>query len=80
MLNKSLGAANSPAWASPEVLAGGDYTLSNDTYAYGIILWEILTLQEPWGSDEDSGCQYMQRREVQQIHIMNKVRYSRSIA
>jgi serine/threonine protein kinase len=51
-LAKSRGSANSPYYSSPELLAGGDYSHAHDTYTFGVILWEILTLQEPWMGEE----------------------------
>lgn len=41
-------AATNPRWVAPEVLAGAPHTPSSDVYAFGIILWEILTWQIPW--------------------------------
>lgn len=41
-------AATNPRWVAPEVLAGGSHTPSSDVYAFGIILWEMLTWQIPW--------------------------------
>lgn len=41
-------AATNPRWVAPEVLAGGSHAPASDVYAFGIILWEILTWQIPW--------------------------------
>ena len=41
-------AATNPRWVAPEVLAGSSHSPSSDVYAFGIILWEILTWQIPW--------------------------------
>lgn len=35
-------------WIAPEVLAGSYYDRAADVYAFGVILWEILTWQVPW--------------------------------
>ena len=35
-------------WIAPEVLAGSHYDRAADVYAFGVILWEILTWQVPW--------------------------------
>ncbi|DBA74000.1 hypothetical protein WJX77_000667 [Trebouxia sp. C0004] len=43
----SVGATN-PRWVAPEVLGGGQYGKAADVYAFGVILWEILTWQVPW--------------------------------
>lgn len=43
------GAVNSPAWASPEVLGGAAYYgPPADVFSLGVILWEVVTLEEPW--------------------------------
>jgi hypothetical protein len=40
--------AGSPAWMAGEVLRGERSTDKVDVYAYGVILWELLTLALPW--------------------------------
>eukprot|EP01125_Pyxidicula_operculata_P020854 TRINITY_DN7831_c0_g1_i1.p1 TRINITY_DN7831_c0_g1~~TRINITY_DN7831_c0_g1_i1.p1 ORF type:complete len:2512 (+),score=475.63 TRINITY_DN7831_c0_g1_i1:325-7860(+) len=32
-----------PVWLAPEILAGKSYDTAVDTYAYGVILWELIT-------------------------------------
>lgn len=44
-------AATNPRWLAPEILAGKGYTTTSDVYAFGIILWELLTWQVPWTSE-----------------------------
>eukprot|EP00210_Caulerpa_lentillifera_P007998 g7637.t1 len=39
--------ANSPAWAAPEIIENRDYSTQADVYSMGIILWELVTLQDP---------------------------------
>eukprot|EP00210_Caulerpa_lentillifera_P008002 g7641.t1 len=39
--------ANSPAWAAPEIIENRDYSTQADVYSMGIILWELMTLQDP---------------------------------
>ena len=43
---------HNPRWLAPEVLEGKAYLLPSDVYSFGIIMWELLTLQELW-LDED---------------------------
>jgi len=40
-----------PTWLAPEVLNQGEYTEQSDVYAYGIILWELVTRQHPFGEE-----------------------------
>ncbi len=35
-------------WMAPEVAEGKEYTSKADVYSYGIIMYEILTRQEPY--------------------------------
>ncbi len=34
---------DTPYWLAPEVMAGLPYSESCDVYAFGIMLWELLT-------------------------------------
>ncbi len=45
-VNKVCG---SPAWSSPEyLLQESTYSNESDVYSLGVVLWELLTLQQPW--------------------------------
>eukprot|EP01130_Rhizamoeba_saxonica_P013825 TRINITY_DN5942_c0_g1_i1.p1 TRINITY_DN5942_c0_g1~~TRINITY_DN5942_c0_g1_i1.p1 ORF type:complete len:739 (+),score=139.65 TRINITY_DN5942_c0_g1_i1:112-2217(+) len=35
-------------WLSPEIFSGEGYTRKADVYSYGIVIWEILTQNEPY--------------------------------
>ena len=41
-----------PMWMAPEIIQGKQYTQKADVYAFGIILWEILTRLEPYEDKE----------------------------
>jgi len=41
-----------PMWMAPEIIMGRKYTERADVYAFGIILWEILTRMEPYEDKE----------------------------
>eukprot|EP01026_Neomeris_dumetosa_P071610 TRINITY_DN7248_c0_g1_i1.p1 TRINITY_DN7248_c0_g1~~TRINITY_DN7248_c0_g1_i1.p1 ORF type:complete len:699 (+),score=104.91 TRINITY_DN7248_c0_g1_i1:208-2097(+) len=42
---------NNPLWQAPEVIRGGKYTKRTDVYAFGIIMWEMMTALPPWGEE-----------------------------
>jgi len=42
------GAKGTPLWMAPEVLLGREFNEKADVYSFGIVLWEILTRQEPF--------------------------------
>lgn len=42
-------AVETPTWLAPEVLLEQPYTEKSDVYAFGIILWELLTGEHPFG-------------------------------
>lgn len=39
-----------PAWTAPEVLQRAPYSLAADVYSFGVILWELDTLQPPYAN------------------------------
>lgn len=39
-------------WMAPEMLLTGEYNESVDTYAFGLLFFELLTLMVPYGEDE----------------------------
>ncbi|KAL0046815.1 hypothetical protein WJX82_010624 [Trebouxia sp. C0006] len=41
--------ADNPRWLAPEAVAHQDYSKAADVYSFGIVLWELLTWQIPWG-------------------------------
>lgn len=48
------GNPNSPGWQSPEMLSGQPYSKEADVFSFGVVLWEVVTLKEPW-RDETEG-------------------------
>ncbi|PRW57695.1 Serine threonine- kinase CTR1 [Chlorella sorokiniana] len=37
-----------PRWLAPEILSGEAATRASDVFSWGVVMWEILTLQLPW--------------------------------
>ncbi|XP_031381315.1 serine/threonine-protein kinase CTR1-like isoform X2 [Punica granatum] len=46
----SKSAAGTPEWMAPEVLRDEPSNEKADIYSFGVILWEIATLQQPWSN------------------------------
>ncbi|KAE8817350.1 Serine/threonine-protein kinase CTR1 [Hordeum vulgare] len=44
--SKSL--AGTPEWMAPEVLRDEPSNEKSDVYSFAVILWELMTLQQPW--------------------------------
>ncbi|XP_016500891.2 putative serine/threonine-protein kinase SIS8 isoform X1 [Nicotiana tabacum] len=45
----SRSTAGTAEWMAPEVLRNEPSNEKCDVYSYGVILWELCTLQQPWG-------------------------------
>ncbi|KAJ4979785.1 hypothetical protein NE237_010565 [Protea cynaroides] len=46
----SKSAAGTPEWMAPEVLRDEPSNEKSDIYSFGVILWELMTLQQPWSN------------------------------
>merc|ERR1712137_314327 len=44
----SYGSIGTPLWMAPEVLQNKPYDESADVYSFGIVLWELLTQEDPF--------------------------------
>jgi len=36
-------------WMSPEAIRDREYSVKSDSFSFGVVIWEILTGEEPWG-------------------------------
>ena len=50
-LNATMTHTGSPLWAAPELLAGRRYCERVDTYALGVVLYEIATREFPYAHE-----------------------------
>lgn len=46
--NSTTSRVKDPRWLAPEVITGGVARSAADVYAFGVILWELVTWKEPW--------------------------------
>ena len=48
----TVGGANNPRWLAPEVLKGDPATPAADVFAFGVVMWEVLTWDIPWQTEQ----------------------------
>jgi ABC-type oligopeptide transport system substrate-binding subunit/serine/threonine protein kinase len=53
----------SPAYMSPEQITGGEVTKASDIYSLGVVLYELVTGQTPFGEAEPATLLYKQLHE-----------------
>lgn len=50
-INNSSMAAMNPRWLAPELFDGARPTMACDIFSFGVILWEIVECDVPWGAE-----------------------------
>lgn len=45
---RSMTVATNPRWLAPEILRGDGSGPPGDVFAFGVVMWEMLTWQLPW--------------------------------
>jgi len=50
--NDSNSGPNNPRWLAPEIMSGASgFTFATDVYAFGVVMYEMLTFQVPWSTE-----------------------------
>lgn len=45
--------ANNPRWLAPEIVSGAAYSRQSDVFAFGVVMWEMITFEIPWSGVDD---------------------------
>jgi len=48
---KNTGFGGTAEWMAPEMMRQEDYDEKVDVFSFGVILWELVTGEKPWGND-----------------------------
>lgn len=57
--------AGTPEWMAPELIRNEPFTEKCDIFSFGVIMWELYTLQRPWeGEPPERVC-----RPCNLIHV-----------
>jgi serine/threonine protein kinase len=48
--NATMTRCGTPCWTAPEIIRGEAYSEKADVYSFGIVMWEVVTRKQPFGS------------------------------
>eukprot|EP00192_Tetraselmis_astigmatica_P007995 CAMPEP_0117651274 /NCGR_PEP_ID=MMETSP0804-20121206/2003_1 /TAXON_ID=1074897 /ORGANISM="Tetraselmis astigmatica, Strain CCMP880" /LENGTH=638 /DNA_ID=CAMNT_0005457237 /DNA_START=84 /DNA_END=2001 /DNA_ORIENTATION=- len=68
-----FGKAGTARWMGPEVISGQQHSFPADVYSIGIILWELLTKDVPWGDVMKSDDDVPKLKQALESHMRPKL-------
>ncbi|CAL1389679.1 unnamed protein product [Linum trigynum] len=61
--------AGTPEWMAPELIRGESFTEKCDIFSLGVIMWELCTLNRPWGGIPPERVVYAVANEGSRLEI-----------
>lgn len=63
----------SAAWSAPEVFNECALSEKSDVYSYGVLLWEMATLDTPWKNQKDDVIEFRVGQQGETLPIPNNI-------
>jgi serine/threonine protein kinase len=64
---------NQPEWMAPEVIRGEQSNEKCDVFSFGVILWELVTLQQPWRQLNPSQVGYLPCLDTSGCKLISRI-------